>query len=264
MILNPRTDILPDSQKKLWPLLTEVPKDFVLYGGTAVALRYGHRQSVDFDFFSSYNDSDVRNTIGQLDFIKQYAIDINNPEFISVSSGSQVIYKLQIPDYQLVQVTFVRDSNFIKGTMEKPSLTTDNKIYIASPIDLMATKINALKNRNSVKDYIDVSTMIKNGISFKRGIAVAIALNESKIYEEIEIFNRMLEGLREPEKYTEAYSQDIYASDQLKTTLKEVMEIMVPEAEKVNLADIKYKITLRQNLSYKERIVEAEEYDYDR
>jgi len=148
--------------------------------------------------------------------------------------------------------------------MEKPSLTTDNKIYIASPIDLMATKINALKNRNSVKDYIDVSTMIKNGISFKRGIAVAIALNESKIYEEIEIFNRMLEGLREPEKYTEAYSQDIYASDQLKTTLKEVMEIMVPEAEKVNLADIKYKITLRQNLSYKERIVEAEEYDYDR
>ncbi len=26
-------------------------KDFVLYGGTALALRLGHRQSVDFDFF---------------------------------------------------------------------------------------------------------------------------------------------------------------------------------------------------------------------
>jgi hypothetical protein len=26
---------------------------FVLYGGAAIALRLGHRQSVDFDFFSS-------------------------------------------------------------------------------------------------------------------------------------------------------------------------------------------------------------------
>ncbi|WP_373321508.1 nucleotidyl transferase AbiEii/AbiGii toxin family protein [Rivihabitans pingtungensis] len=25
---------------------------FVLYGGTAIALRLGHRESVDFDFFS--------------------------------------------------------------------------------------------------------------------------------------------------------------------------------------------------------------------
>jgi hypothetical protein len=30
-----------------------VPKHFVLYGGTAVSLRLGHRQSVDFDFFTS-------------------------------------------------------------------------------------------------------------------------------------------------------------------------------------------------------------------
>ena len=30
-----------------------MPKHFVLYGGTAVALHYGHRSSVDFDFFTS-------------------------------------------------------------------------------------------------------------------------------------------------------------------------------------------------------------------
>ncbi len=29
------------------------PKEFVLYGGTALALRLGHRQSEDFDFFST-------------------------------------------------------------------------------------------------------------------------------------------------------------------------------------------------------------------
>ena len=37
----------------LWARLSEVPRGFVLYGGTALALRLGHRQSVDFDFFTS-------------------------------------------------------------------------------------------------------------------------------------------------------------------------------------------------------------------
>ena len=53
MTFSPRLDILPDEQRALWPELARVPKSFVLYGGTAVAIRLGHRTSVDFDFFSS-------------------------------------------------------------------------------------------------------------------------------------------------------------------------------------------------------------------
>jgi hypothetical protein len=49
----PHLDILPASQRALWRELAEIPPDFVLYGGTALALRLGHRQSEDFDFFSS-------------------------------------------------------------------------------------------------------------------------------------------------------------------------------------------------------------------
>ncbi len=49
----PNLDILPETQKALWPRLSETPKQFVLYGGTALALRLGHRQSIDFDFFTS-------------------------------------------------------------------------------------------------------------------------------------------------------------------------------------------------------------------
>lgn len=46
-------DILPMAQRRLWPQLGNAPKlGFVLYGGTAIALRLGHRDSVDFDFFS--------------------------------------------------------------------------------------------------------------------------------------------------------------------------------------------------------------------
>ena len=53
MTFVPRLDILPDEQRALWPALAQVPDPFVLYGGTALALRLGHRTSVDFDFFSS-------------------------------------------------------------------------------------------------------------------------------------------------------------------------------------------------------------------
>ena len=35
---SPRLDILPDEQRTLWPELARVPKSFVLYGGTAVAM----------------------------------------------------------------------------------------------------------------------------------------------------------------------------------------------------------------------------------
>src|SRR5882757_1331475 len=49
---DPRLDVLPDAQKEIWPALAAVPRlSFVLYGGTAIALHLGHRQSVDFDFF---------------------------------------------------------------------------------------------------------------------------------------------------------------------------------------------------------------------
>ena len=49
---QPRLDILPAPQRTLWPELDATPDHFTLYGGTALALRLGHRQSVDFDFFS--------------------------------------------------------------------------------------------------------------------------------------------------------------------------------------------------------------------
>ena len=44
---------LPPAQRALFPRLGFVRSRFVLYGGTAVALQTGHRDSQDFDFFSS-------------------------------------------------------------------------------------------------------------------------------------------------------------------------------------------------------------------
>lgn len=50
---KPCMGILSPAQKRLWPALKNASNlGFVLYGGTAIALRLGHRDSVDFDFFS--------------------------------------------------------------------------------------------------------------------------------------------------------------------------------------------------------------------
>src|SRR5437899_12733049 len=50
---SPRYDILPPPQRNLCSELRQIPRHFVLYGGTAIALRLGHRVSLDFDFFTN-------------------------------------------------------------------------------------------------------------------------------------------------------------------------------------------------------------------
>jgi hypothetical protein len=49
---RPRLDVLPPAQRRLWVELDVTPENFVLYGGTALALHLGHRHSEDFDFFA--------------------------------------------------------------------------------------------------------------------------------------------------------------------------------------------------------------------
>jgi hypothetical protein len=44
---TPLLEILPASQRALWPDLQFARDRFILYGGTALALRLGHRASVD-------------------------------------------------------------------------------------------------------------------------------------------------------------------------------------------------------------------------
>lgn len=54
MSFKPIFSTLPKNQQRLWSQLGPA-KDlgFCLYGGTALALRFGHRESIDFDFFSA-------------------------------------------------------------------------------------------------------------------------------------------------------------------------------------------------------------------
>ncbi|MFP4265522.1 MAG: hypothetical protein ACLFRC_06945, partial [Desulfonatronovibrionaceae bacterium] len=52
--LQTHYEILPPSQRSIWPELKALKNmGFVLYGDTAIALRLGHRISVDFDFYTN-------------------------------------------------------------------------------------------------------------------------------------------------------------------------------------------------------------------
>lgn len=48
---SPHLEVLPAAQRKPLAELTAVRHEFVLYGGTALALHLGHRDSLDCNFF---------------------------------------------------------------------------------------------------------------------------------------------------------------------------------------------------------------------
>jgi hypothetical protein len=87
---EPRLSTLPAAQREIWPLLAP-SRDLrlVLYGGTAVALQLGHRESLDFDFFCSapLDKEEVR---AQFGFMNGAAIlqDVTAPIFHSATPAA--------------------------------------------------------------------------------------------------------------------------------------------------------------------------------
>ncbi|MGL4209434.1 MAG: nucleotidyl transferase AbiEii/AbiGii toxin family protein [Candidatus Adiutrix sp.] len=168
MFIQPKLDILPEAQKQLWPQLRDTPAEFVLYGGTAIALRYGHRQSVDFDFFTTA-PLDVKASSCELPFIKNY------PHDMTLRTNQQVDYTVQLGE-KTVNVTFMSNKTVMPGAINSPDKALDTGIKIASPLDLMACKIMTMHNRSEQKDFIDLGELIKNRVNLQKGFEGSVAL----------------------------------------------------------------------------------------
>jgi hypothetical protein len=159
---KPRLDILPAAQRQLWPELRPVQQQgYVLYGGTAIALRLGHRQSVDFDFFSSrpVNREALRQA---LPFLQQSTVlqDSHNTFTVVTATG--------------VKVSFFGGLDF--GRAGQPQHTQDGVLHVASPTDLMATKLKVILQRSEAKDYQDIAAMVRAGTRVDAGLAAAAQL----------------------------------------------------------------------------------------
>jgi len=155
--------ILPESQRKLWNELNQVPPEFVLYGGTALALRLGHRISVDFDFFTS-SPFQPDELIAQIPFAQ-------GGEILQSSANALTIL---VDRGAPVKVSFFGNLGF--GPMEEPEISKDNGLKIASVIDIMASKLKTILQRSEAKDYIDIAEILRSGLSLEQGLGASKAV----------------------------------------------------------------------------------------
>ena len=162
-LVTPRLDILPPSQRALWMELSDVPPIFTLYGGTAIALRYGHRRSDDFDFFA-HSDFDPIKLSEQIPFLAGASILQSEANTLTcrVMRGEPVL------------VSFFGVPRL--GRLLEPDTVEHIGIRVASSIDLAGTKVSAVQRRPEAKDYIDIDTLIANGISLPMALAAGMAI----------------------------------------------------------------------------------------
>ncbi len=162
---KPRMDVLPPAQQRLWPELRNAPDlGFTLYGGTAIALRLGHRDSVDFDFFSE-KPLDREAIKAAFPFMTQSTTlqDQDNTWVVLVPYGDS--------EREHVKVSFFGTITF--GRVGEPAFTEDGMLQVASFDDLMATKVKVVLQRAEAKDYRDVAAMVDAEVSLSRGLASA-------------------------------------------------------------------------------------------
>ena len=147
---RPRLDILPAPQRQLWNELDRVPSEFVLYGGTALALHLGHRTSVDFDFFGE-RAFDPGVLAASVPFLAGATITQQAPNTLSVvveRDGPVAVSFFGLPDLK---------------RLAAPLTAPDNRLRIASLLDLAGTKAAVVQQRAEAKDYLDIDALLQDG-----------------------------------------------------------------------------------------------------
>jgi len=161
--MSPRLDILPPEQQRLWPELSQVPEHFVLYGGTAVALRLGGRQSVDFDFFTNQPIS--------ADVLTRSLAFLQGAELIQSEPNTSTF---TVDRGGAIKVSFFGGLTF--GRVGEPERCEDNHVYIASLLDLAAQKMKVILVRAEPKDYSDIYMLLNAGITLPEALGATQAL----------------------------------------------------------------------------------------
>jgi hypothetical protein len=163
MSFTPKLESLPAAQRALWPELAQVPRHFVLYGGTAVALHYGHRVSVDFDFFTTQplNQDELMRSLPFLRGAKPVHVEANTLE-------------VEVTRREVVKVQFIGALPYRR--VRDPQFTADQVMRVASPLDLLATKLRTIWMRSQAKDFLDIDELLRQGVGLKNGLGAAYAL----------------------------------------------------------------------------------------
>lgn len=154
MIRERHEDALPDGLMRVIDELFRLPSfaGLTLGGGTSLALRFGHRISLDADFFSD--------------------------ALFCVESCLNEIRR-EFPDTVLVNRTKGSSSLVVQNTkvdlLHHPyPLLGTNEVFrhwrLLSLADLAAMKVNAVTNRGSKKDFSDLLLLHEQGLSLETAV----------------------------------------------------------------------------------------------
>ena len=137
--------VLPDTLELLKVLMQQpLLKDMRLVGGTSLALQYGHRRSVDLDFFGMTTEDVDELT----DMMRECSKDLVK------GSCSKRIKTYFLNGVKVDVVNY--DYKWIDDAIEEEGLR------LASPKDIAAMKVNAVMGRGTKKDFIDVYFLLQH------------------------------------------------------------------------------------------------------
>ena len=139
-------EILNSNQKEIIPFLLDLKKDFYLVGGTAIALQIGHRESIDFDYFTFKK---VKNEAISKALIKRFG------SYRLLFSDSESFYVI-VNDVKLT---------FFQYPFPIPSEMRFEGIKMPKLLELAAMKAYAICRRSKWKDYVDLYFLLKDYFS---------------------------------------------------------------------------------------------------
>jgi len=138
-------ELLPEQQRTLFEILAAQIwlEPFYLAGGTSLALHLGHRQSIDFDFFTRH-DFRHRDVIESLQKIGTFEL---------FSEAQNTINGM---------VNDVRISFFQYRYPLVHDLHRYNQMAVADMLDIALMKLEAISGRGSKKDFIDFYFLLQH------------------------------------------------------------------------------------------------------
>jgi hypothetical protein len=156
-------EILPAPQRAFWDEdAPSLPRGWVLYGGTAVALHLGHRRSLDFDFFSSAPLD--RRGLRRCRLLAEAKTLQDEPETLTL-----VAEKVGEP----LKLSFFGGITF--GRVGEP-MRAAGRPPVASRLDLLGTKLATVTQRIEPRDYLDIAALLASGLTINDGVAALLAL----------------------------------------------------------------------------------------
>ena len=140
-------NILDQKRLKILPYLKTFKKDFYIAGGTSLALQIGHRDSIDFDFFSS-KDLDTKKLFDELNeaFLEFEVLKIQEEKnTLTVIADGNIKLSFFTYKYKLLN-----------------ELLNEENLKLASVEDIGCMKFSAVTGRATNKDYIDLYYILQN------------------------------------------------------------------------------------------------------